>query len=147
MSIPSHDSASKPLEERAHEPAPPQARATPTANTGLFQRRILNTLGYSLQGLRWAFRHEEAFRLEVIAFVVLAPTGIYLAATALEAILLLTSLVLVMIVELLNTAVEKTIDRFSHERHPTAKIAKDIGSAAVLLAIGLAIVIWLVILL
>ena len=117
------------------------------AEPGLFRRRILNTLGFSFQGLRWAARHEEAFRLELLAFVVLAPVGVYLAQTPIEAVILVASLVWVMVVELLNTAIEKTIDRFSHEIHPTAKIAKDIGSAAVLLSIALAIFAWVFILL
>ncbi|GAA5168040.1 diacylglycerol kinase [Viridibacterium curvum] len=97
--------------------------------------RILNAFRYSLQGLGHALRHEAAFRQELL-IVVPALVGLWFlpVSRAEQAILLISSL-LVLIVELLNSAVEATVDRISTERHPLAGRAKDLGSAAVLLAV------------
>ena len=104
--------------------------------------RIVRAFGYSVQGLRACFRHEAAFRQEVFVALLLVPLGFWLGADGAEKALLVGSWLLVMIVELLNSAVEATVDRFGSERHELSGRAKDIGSAAVLLAIGLAILVW-----
>lgn len=114
--------------------------------TGGFTR-IVRAFGYSLQGLSAALRHEAAFRQELMLAVVLLPLGLWLGDGGVEKALLAGSWVLVMIVELLNSAVEATVDRFGPEHHELSGRAKDIGSAAVLLSIGLAMLIWASILL
>ena len=101
--------------------------------TGL--RRLLNATRYSAEGLGAAFRHEDAFRQEVIAAVVLIPLAIWLGNTGIERSLMAFAVLLVLIVELLNSAIEATVDRISLENHRLAKRAKDIGSAAVMLAL------------
>ncbi len=108
--------------------------------TGL--RRIWNALFYSLDGFRAAWRHEDAFRQEVLLAVVLVPLALVLGQSGLERALLIASLVLVLIVELLNSAVEATVDRVSLENHHLAKRAKDIGSAAVLISLLNVPVVW-----
>ena len=113
--------------------------------TGGFTR-IVRAFGYSLQGLGAALRHEAAFRQELMLAVVLLPLGLWLGDGGVEKGLLTGSWVLVMIVELLNSAVEATVDRFGPEHHELSGRAKDIGSAAVLLSIGLAMLIWVLIL-
>lgn len=104
-------------------------------------------LRLSLRGLAAAWRHEVAFRLEVGAFVVLCPLGLYFGKSNIERALLLGSLLLVLLVELVNSALEATLDRISVEDHPLIGRAKDIGSAAVFLALLNAAVVWLLILL
>lgn len=104
-------------------------------------------LRLSLRGLAAAWRHEVAFRLEVLAFVLLLPLGLYLGTTQVERALLTGSLLLVLLVELLNSALEATLDRISLEDHPLIGRAKDIASAAVFLALLNAAAVWLLILL
>ncbi|MDX1975560.1 MAG: diacylglycerol kinase [Rickettsiales bacterium] len=104
--------------------------------------RLWRALCNSISGLRAAFREEMAFRQEVVLGLVLAPIAYGVAANALELALLWGSLLLVMVVELLNSAVEAAVDRISKEIHPLAKKAKDTASAAVLLALINAVVIW-----
>jgi diacylglycerol kinase (ATP) len=101
--------------------------------TGL--RRLCNALGYSLDGLRAAYRHEAAFRQEVALAAVLIPAGLYLGASNVERALLVASVLIVLVVELLNSAVEAVVDRISLEHHALAKRAKDTGSAAVLMSL------------
>jgi diacylglycerol kinase (ATP) len=108
--------------------------------------RVLRAGSYSAAGLRAALRKEAAFRQEVILFAVLAPLGAWLGKTGIERVLLIGSLLLVMIVELLNSSVEATVDRISHKRHKLSGRAKDMGSAAVTLAIVLAILTWALVL-
>ncbi len=108
--------------------------------------RVLRAGSYSAAGLRAALRKEAAFRQEVILFTVLAPLGAWLGQTGIERVLLIGSLLLVMIVELLNSSVEATVDRISHKHHKLSGRAKDMGSAAVTLAIVLAILTWTLIL-
>lgn len=98
-------------------------------------RRLVNAFGYSMDGFKAAYQHEDAFRQEVWLSLVLIPLAFYLEAEALHRILMVGSVMLVLIVELLNSAVEAVVDRVSIERHALAKRAKDIGSAAVLLAL------------
>jgi diacylglycerol kinase (ATP) len=113
--------------------------------TGL--RRVLNAAHYSLAGLAAAAKHEDAFRQELILVVLLTPLALWLGDTGVERALLIGVLLLVLIVELLNSAVEATVDRISFENHRLAKRAKDIGSAAVMLSLVLAGVVWLLIIL
>jgi len=101
-------------------------------------QRLANALRYSRDGLVAAWAHEDAFRQELIASAVLLPVALVLPVGLVERVLLVGSVVLVLIVELLNTAVEAAIDRQSFEINPLAKRAKDLGSAAVLLALLLA---------
>ena len=112
--------------------------------TGL--RRIVNATRYSLAGLAAAAQHEDAFRQELLVVAVLAPIAWVLGATGIERTLLIGSLILVLVVELLNSAVEATVDRVSLENHNLAKRAKDLGSAAVMLAIANAAIVWLLVL-
>jgi diacylglycerol kinase (ATP) len=112
--------------------------------TGL--QRLLNAAGYSLEGLAAAARYEDAFRQELILFAILAPLGLWLGHNGLERALLVGCLLLVLIVELLNSAVEAAVDRISFENHRLAKRAKDIGSAAVMLSIVNAALIWILVL-
>jgi diacylglycerol kinase (ATP) len=108
--------------------------------------RIVNALRYSADGLRDAWRTEDAFRQEVILAAIMIPAAVVLPVTMIERILLISVVVLVLIVEILNTAVEAAIDRQSFEINPLAKRAKDLGSAAVLLALLLAGGVWISIL-
>src|SRR5687767_7448880 len=101
--------------------------------TGL--KRLANALSYSLQGLRGAFAHEDAFRQELLMACLLIPAAFFLGETRIEKALLVASVLLVLIVELVNSALEATVDRISMERHTLAKRAKDIGSAAVFLSL------------
>jgi diacylglycerol kinase (ATP) len=113
--------------------------------TGL--QRLINATRYSLEGLGAAVRYEDAFRMELAAFVIAVPIGLWLGRTGVERALLIGCLFLVLIVELLNSAIEAAVDRISFENHRLAKRAKDIGSAAVMLSIVNAVVVWLLILL
>jgi diacylglycerol kinase (ATP) len=108
-------------------------------------QRIAKAAGYSIAGLREAWQVEHAFRQEVIVALVLTAIALYLPVSAFEKLLLIASLVFVLIVELLNSAIEAAIDHTSLERHPLAKRAKDFGSAAVMLAMFLVLAIWLVV--
>ncbi|MFV1922481.1 MAG: diacylglycerol kinase [Methylotenera sp.] len=110
-------------------------------------RRLMNAFGYSLEGFRAAFKHEDAFRQEVFLAVILIPLALYLEGEALHRILMIGSVFLVLIVELLNSAVEAVVDRVSIERHALAKRAKDIGSAAVFVALTNVVMTWGLILL
>jgi diacylglycerol kinase (ATP) len=98
-------------------------------------RRLVRAARYSWQGLVCAFRNEAAFRLELALAAVLAPAGWWLGAGGVERALLLGSLALVLVVELLNSAVEAAVDRLGDERHELAGRAKDLGSAAVFVAL------------
>ena len=108
---------------------------------------MLNATRYSLEGLAAAARHEDAFRQELIVFAVALPVALWLGRNGFERALLIGCLFLVLIVELLNSAIEAAVDRVSFENHRLAKRAKDIGSAAVMLSIANAAIVWLLILL
>ena len=107
--------------------------------------RILKAAGYSLDGLREAWCVEHAFRQEVIAAAVLTPIALLLPATVLEKFLMIGTIFIVLIVELLNSAIEAAIDHTSLEHHPLAKRAKDFGSAAVMLAMILTGACWMIV--
>jgi diacylglycerol kinase (ATP) len=113
--------------------------------TGL--QRIVNATRYSLAGLAAAARHEAAFRQELALAAVMVPLGLWLGADAVERVLLVGSVLLVLVVELLNSAIEAVVDRVSLENHELAKRAKDYGSAAVMVALGLVGAVWLLLLL
>ncbi len=100
----------------------------------------------SLKGFKAAWAHEEAFRQETLLCIVASPLGLWLGQTGVEKALLVSCLLLVMIVELLNTCIEVVVDRISYERHELSGRAKDIGSAAVLTSLLLAAVVWLLVL-
>ena len=108
--------------------------------------RIWNALFYSLAGLAAAFRHEDAFRQEVLLAAVLIPVAFFLPASGTGRALMIGAVLLVLIVELLNSAVEAVVDRTSVENHPLAKRAKDIGSAAVFLSLVNVPVVWMLVL-
>jgi diacylglycerol kinase (ATP) len=108
-------------------------------------RHLGKALVYSLRGLRLALRHETAFRQEMVGLLVLVPAAIALGRTALETAVLIASLLLVAIVELLNSAIEAAVDRVGPERHPLSARAKDLGSAAVFLAVVSALVVWVLV--
>jgi len=105
-------------------------------------QRVWNALHYSLAGLRAALRCEDAFRQEALLAVVLIPLSFFLPASGTGRALMIASVLLVLIVELLNSAIEATVDRVSLDRHHLSKRAKDIGSAAVLLALINVFVVW-----
>lgn len=110
-------------------------------------RRIIRAAGYSIAGLRAAINKESAFRQELILFAILAPLGFWLGENGIERVLLIGSLMIVLIVELLNSAIEAAIDRISRKRHKLSGRAKDMGSAAVYLSLILVILTWALILL
>jgi diacylglycerol kinase (ATP) len=105
-------------------------------------QRLFNALFYSLSGLRLAFEHESAFRQEVALAAVLVPIACVVAVTPVERVLLLGSLLFVFVVELLNSSVEAAIDRISFDTHRLSKRAKDLGSAAVLVALVMLAITW-----
>jgi len=104
--------------------------------------RVLHATGYSWSGLRTAYRNESAFRQETALALVLVPAAFWLGRNWVETALLAGSVLLVLIVELLNSAIEAAIDRISFELHDLSKLAKDFGSAAVMLALLLCGGIW-----
>lgn len=113
--------------------------------TGL--KRILNAAGYSRDGLYAAFRGEAAFRQLALLNLVLVPLAFFLDVSRGERALLVAVCLLALIVELLNSAIEATVDRISLERHPLSKNAKDMGSAAQAVALGMIALVWGIVLL
>ena len=109
-------------------------------------KRLANAFTYSVAGTFAAFKHEDAFRQEIILSAILIPLALYLGQTGIEQALMIASILLVIIVELLNSSVEATVDRISVKRHKLSKRAKDIGSAAVFFSLINATVIWFLIL-
>ena len=112
--------------------------------TGL--RRLWNAFHYSLDGFSAAFRNEDAFRQEVILSFILIPTALFLHLDGFRKAVLIGSVLLVLIVELINSGIEATVDRISLENHHLAKRAKDIGSSAVFLSLVNVVGTWLLIL-
>lgn len=103
---------------------------------------ILKAYGYSMQGLKAAWQYEEAFRLELLALLLMLPAALWLGNSGIERALLVGSLLLVLIVELINSAIEAVVDRVGVEHHTLAGRAKDIGSAAVFLALMNVLAVW-----
>lgn len=116
----------------------------PLNNTGL--KRLINAFGFSINGIRATMRTEEAFRQEIYLSIVFIPLGLWLGDTAIEKILLVGTIFIVFIVELLNTAIERAIDRISYDHHELSKESKDMGSAAVLFSLALMALTWILIL-
>nr|MBL8411001.1 diacylglycerol kinase [Dechloromonas sp.] len=104
--------------------------------------RLINALGYSRDGLAAAWKNEAAFREEVLLAAVTIPLAFYLGRTGVDRALMIGSIILVLIVEILNSAVEAVVDKASPEKHELAKRAKDMGSAAVLLSLVNAAAVW-----
>jgi diacylglycerol kinase (ATP) len=109
-------------------------------NTGI--RRILRATKFSAQGLAQAWRHEAAFRQELVLVLLLAPVAVWLGQTALERAVLIGCCLIVLIVELINSAIEAAIDRHGDEHHELSGRAKDMGSAAVFVSLVLVAVVW-----
>lgn len=110
-------------------------------------RRVWNAFHYSLAGLRAAYSGEAAFRQELLLAALLIPLALYLPVSGLGRALMIFSVLLVLVVELLNSAIEATVDHVSLERHPLAKRAKDMGSAAVFLTLINLLAVWVCVLL
>ena len=109
--------------------------------------RVMRALGASVNGLAGAFREEAAFRQELGLAVVVIPLGLWLGHGGVERALLIAPMLLILIVELLNSAIEATVDRIGFERHKLAGLAKDIGSAAVFMSFVMLGAVWLLVLL
>ena len=109
-------------------------------------KRIVNAIAYSMDGLKAAWEHEYAFRQEMLVVVIGTVIALGLPVSSFQKLFLIAVLVLVLIVELINSAIEAVVDRISLERHPLSKRAKDIGSAAVMLSILIAGASWAVVL-
>ena len=108
--------------------------------------RLFRALGASGRGFRGAFRDEAAFRQELLLAVAVIPTGFVLGHSGVERALLIAPMLLVLVIELVNSAIEATVDRIGLEHHELAGLAKDLGSAAVFLALVLLAVVWLLVL-
>ncbi|NHC07025.1 diacylglycerol kinase [Azonexus fungiphilus] len=104
--------------------------------------RLINALGYSRDGLAAAWKNEAAFREEVLLAIVAIPLAVFLGETGVDRALLIGSILLILIVEILNSGLEAIVDKASPEKHELAKQAKDMGSAAVLLSLINAAVVW-----
>jgi diacylglycerol kinase (ATP) len=112
--------------------------------TGLV--RIWNALFYSLDGLKAAFKHEDAFRQEFLLASILVPLGLWLGETGSEKAMLTGVVLMVLVVELLNSGIEAVVDKASPETNELAKRAKDMGSAAVLISLTMAFLVWVLVL-
>ncbi|EJG0973455.1 diacylglycerol kinase [Vibrio parahaemolyticus] len=102
----------------------------------------MDATGYSIKGLKAAWTHEAAFRQELVLTLVLSISAFFLPVTTLERVLMISSLLVILIVELINSAVEAVVDRVSDDWHELSGRAKDIGSAAVFVALFLALFVW-----
>ena len=108
--------------------------------------RLINAFGYSVDGFKAAFKNEDASRQELFLAAVLVPLGLYLGKTGVEKALLVSVVLLVLIVELFNSAIEAAVDHTSIDVHPLAKRAKDIASASVIVALAIVIGVWALVL-
>lgn len=134
-------SQKKQTRKAQHPPVSKHLEVSPfKGKTGV--RRLINAFGYSLEGFKAAFKHEDAFRQEVFLALILVPLAIYIGKSPVEQALMIASVLLVLIVELLNSAIEAAVDHTSTEHHALAKQAKDIGSAAVFIALSIMAVVW-----
>ncbi|MDK9737766.1 diacylglycerol kinase [Vibrio sp. D404a] len=109
-------------------------------------RRVLNATAYSIKGLKAAFKTEAAIRQELVLCAIFIPVALMLDISKVEQILMIASLILVVLFELINSAIEAVVDRVGTEHHELSGKAKDIGSAAVMVSLGLALFTWLYIL-
>ena len=110
-------------------------------------RRIVNAANYSRQGVVAAWKHEEAFRQEALLAIILIPLGLWLGDSGLSKAMLVACVLLVLIVEILNSAIEAVVDRIGAEQHELAGRAKDMGSAAVSIALANVVIVWALVLL
>jgi len=108
--------------------------------TGL--ERLFKAFGFSMQGLSAAFKNEAAFRQEIYLSIILIPMGFYLGKTGIEKTLLVSVILLVLIIELINSGMEAIVDRFGDEQHELSGRAKDVASAAVLIALINVLLVW-----
>ncbi len=108
--------------------------------TGL--KRLIKAFGFSMQGLSAAFKNEAAFRQEIYLSIILIPMGFYLGKTGIERTLLVSVIILVLIIELINSGMEAIVDRFGDEQHELSGRAKDVASAAVLIALVNVLLVW-----
>jgi len=131
----------EPVETRA---AAARGESPHKGKTGV--RRIWNALFYSMAGLKAAFLHEDAFRQEAILAALLVPAALFLPASGVGKAVMIAAVLLVIVVELLNSAVEAAVDRISLEHHRLAKRAKDIGSAAVFVSLVNVPLVWILVL-
>jgi len=115
-----------------------------TGITGI--TRIINAAGYSWQGFKAAYQHEASFRQELGVMLLLTPVALYFGSSYADKAILIASLILILLVEILNSALEAVVDRFGDEHHPLSGRAKDMGSAAVLLAFIIAALVWFAVL-
>jgi diacylglycerol kinase (ATP) len=104
--------------------------------------RLIAATGYSMKGLRAAFRHEEAFRMELVLSAVLIMAALFLSRSFVEGVVLILPLILMLVAELANSAIEAIVDRIGPEHHELSGRAKDIGSATVFLTFGFTAVVW-----
>jgi diacylglycerol kinase (ATP) len=106
---------------------------------------IINAFRYTFAGLKSAWKNELAFRGEVVVVIIMAPLGIWLGRTAVEQALLVASILMILLTELLNSALEAVVDRIGPERHELSKRAKDMGSAAAFISMVTAALVWIII--
>ncbi|MBU0969598.1 MAG: diacylglycerol kinase [Proteobacteria bacterium] len=117
---------------------------SPQKPTGLL--RIIKAAGYSFAGFKAAWSHEAAFRQELMGLAVVIPLGLFLGQNGIERAVLISSPMIVILTELINSAIEAVVDRIGPERHLLAKRAKDLGSAAVFVSIVIVIIVWVLVL-
>ena len=108
--------------------------------------RLLRAFGNSMKGFAGVYKNEAAFRQELLLAVILTPLGLYLGHSGIERALLIGSVLLVLIVEILNSSIEAVVDRIGMERHELSGLAKDMGSAAVFLSLAMVAITWLLVL-
>ena len=108
--------------------------------------RLCNAFGWSLAGFGSAFRHEAAFRQELLMAAILLPAGLWLGNSGMEKAVLCGSVLLVLLIELMNSAIESAVDRVGTDPHPLSGRAKDLGSAAVFVALLNMVVVWILVL-
>ena len=108
--------------------------------------RLMNAFGNSMKGFVGVYKNEAAFRQELLLAVILVPAGLYLGHNGIERVLLIGSVLLVLVVEILNSSIEAVVDRIGLERHELSGLAKDLGSAAVFLALVMVAITWLLVL-
>ncbi|MFA0810877.1 diacylglycerol kinase [Microbulbifer epialgicus] len=126
--------------EVANKPEEPEEVANKPGKKGI--ARLIAAANYSGQGLAAAWRNEEAFRQEVVLVILIIPLALWVGDTPAERAILIAASLVVLPLELINSAIEATVDRIGAEKHPLAKIAKDTGSAAVAVALIMWFIVW-----
>jgi diacylglycerol kinase (ATP) len=132
-------------ENQSAQPENPSFSGKPTPKTGL--KRFAPAIRHSISGLKSTVKTESAFRQEICGFMLLAPVAVWLGESSIERVLLIAPLFIVLIVELLNSALESAVDRWGNEYNDFTKAAKDAGSAAVFLSLLLVVFVWVMLLL